>query len=56
MNPVDGLEHLARWNDAMYKRPACSRGIAVPFKVKSTSNDPEAAKKFAENARKQLQT
>jgi glutathione S-transferase len=52
---IEGLDHLQRWNDAMYKRPACLRGIEVPFKVKSTSNDPEAAAQFAKNAAKSVQ-
>ena len=30
---IDGLTHLQRWNDTMYQRPACLKGIAVPFKL-----------------------
>ncbi len=53
---VDGLPNLRRWLDAMKERPACRRGCEVPFKVGSMVKDEEAAKKFAENARKSLQT
>ena len=54
--PVEGLPHLRRWLDAMKERPACRRGVEVPFVVQSMVKDPEAAEKFAENARKSLQT
>ena len=53
---IEGLTNLQRWNDAMYQRPGCLRGIEVPFKIPSTSKDEKAAEKFAENARKNLQT
>jgi GST-like protein len=53
---TEGLSNLQHWNDAMYKKPGCLKGVAVPFKSPSISDDPAAAKKFAENARKQLQT
>ena len=51
---VDGLPHLRRWLDALAARPACSRGIEVPprpFRV----DDADAARRFAEGARKMLQ-
>ena len=53
---TDGLDHLNRWNDAMYKRPACLRGIEVPEKVKNLSDDVEGQEKFAKNAQSILQT
>ncbi|MBW2282256.1 MAG: glutathione S-transferase N-terminal domain-containing protein [Deltaproteobacteria bacterium] len=53
---TDGLDNLKRWNDAMYKRPACLRGIDVPVKVQSLSEDKEGQEKFAKNARSILQT
>ncbi len=53
---TDGLENLNRWNDAMYKRPACLRGIEVPVKVKNLSDDKEGQEKFAKNAQSILQT
>jgi len=51
---ADGLEHLARWKDAMKARPACRRGVEVPFSM-PTSNDEKAAKAFAQNASKLVQ-
>ncbi len=53
---VDGLTNLRRWLDAMKERPACRKGVEVPFRVKSMIEDEKAAKEFAENARKTLQT
>ena len=47
---IDGLEHLKRWIDAMYARPACLRGIDVPAKVPDLSEDEEGAKAFAKAA------
>jgi GSH-dependent disulfide-bond oxidoreductase len=32
---TEGLDHLRRWNKAMYARPACVKGIEVPFKLPS---------------------
>lgn len=52
----DGLPHLKRWRDALRERPACQRGVAVPFAVANMAEDPAAALAFAENARKNLQT
>jgi glutathione S-transferase len=53
--PVEGLAHLRRWLDAMKERPACRRGVEVPFKIQSIVEDAKAAEEFAENARKSLQ-
>ncbi len=53
---VDGLDNLKRWRDAMRERPGCQRGIEVPQRVDNLDDDPEAAKKFAVNAQKMLQT
>ncbi len=53
--PIDGLENLRRWLDAMKERPACCKGIEVPFRVESALSDDKAANEFAENVRKQLQ-
>ncbi len=52
----DGLPNLKRWMDAIKERPACRRGVEVPVKLESMANDPEAQERFAENARKSLQT
>lgn len=53
--PVDGLANLRRWLDAMKERPACRRGVEVPFKVESLLADEKAAEAFAERARGSLQ-
>jgi GST-like protein len=52
---VEGLEHLQRWLDAMKERPACQRGIEVPFKIESALKDDKATQAFAERARQTLQ-
>lgn len=52
---IDGLENLQRWNDAMYKKPACLRGIEVPVKLKNLSEDQEGQEQFAKNAQSILQ-
>jgi glutathione S-transferase len=52
---IDGLAHLRRWLDAMKERPACRRGVEVPFKIASLVDDEQAAQAFAEQARKSLQ-
>ena len=51
----DGLENLDRWLTAMKQRPACQRGVEVPFKLPNMANDDKAVEAFAENARKSLQ-
>ena len=51
---ADGLEHLGRWKDAMKERPACRRGVEVPF-VLPNSKDEKAADDFAKDARKIVQ-
>jgi glutathione S-transferase len=53
--PVDGLDHLRRWLDAMRERPACQRGVEVPVKLPNLLKDEDAAAKFAANARETLQ-
>lgn len=52
---VDGLPHLRRWLDTMKERPACRRGIEVPFKVESVLKDDKSAQDFAERARQTVQ-
>jgi glutathione S-transferase len=52
---IEGLPHLRRWLDAMKQRPACQRGIEIPFKVENALKDEKATQAFAENARKTLQ-
>ena len=52
---IDGLPHLRRWLDAMKARPACRRGIDVPFKVESALRDDNATQAFVEGARQTVQ-
>jgi len=52
---IEGLAHLRRWMDAMKARPACRRGIEVPFKVESALRDDASAQAFAERARLNVQ-
>lgn len=53
---IDGLANLRRWLDVLKERPALRRGIEVPFRVRNLTEDEEGARKFAENARRSLQT
>jgi glutathione S-transferase len=53
---IEGLPNLRRWLDVMKERPACRKGCEVPMKSPSITQDKEAAGKFAERARKLLQT
>ncbi len=52
---IDGLANLRRWLDAMRERPACQRGVEVPYRLQNMEKDEKAAKEFAENARKMVQ-
>ena len=52
---IDGLEHLQRWNDAMYQRPACRKGIEVPFKLPKPGEGGKADEEFAKAARSIVQ-
>ena len=52
---VEGLPNLRRWLDAMKARPACQRGIEVPFKVESALKDEQATQAFADRARQNIQ-
>lgn len=51
---AEGLPHLARWRDAIRERPACRRGIEVPFVLPATE-DNKAAEDFAKEARNVIQ-
>ena len=53
--PVDGLDHLQRWMSAMSERPACRRGVDVPFPLPALGGDDEGSKEFAKNAATLLQ-
>lgn len=54
---IDGLDHLRRWMDQMKERPACQRGVEVPFKVPSLTEEGTAqeAEEFARGAQSILQ-
>lgn len=54
---VDSLDHLRRWMTALSARPACQKGVDVPFKVPGLAEDDsgDAAKEFAKGAQTLLQ-
>jgi glutathione S-transferase len=54
---VDGLDHLRRWMAALTARPACQKGVEVPFKLPglAENENDEAAKEFAKGAQTLLQ-
>ncbi len=52
---MDGLDHLQRWLDQMKQRPACRRGVEVPFKLPRLDENPKDAEEFAKSARSMLQ-
>jgi GST-like protein len=54
---MDDLPHLKRWRDAIRARPAVQRGIeAPPSKIDLTRDGDAAAQRFAEDARKLMET
>ncbi len=52
----DGLDNLDRWLAVMKEKPGLRKGVDVPVHIDSLLDDPEAAKRFEENAQKTLQT
>lgn len=54
---VDGLDHLKRWIDEMYQRPACQKGIEVPVKLPDLTEEDTGkdAEEFVKGARNMLQ-
>ena len=54
---VDGLDHLQRWMGQMTARPACQRGVDVPFPLPDLASiaDSDAAADFAKGAQTLLQ-
>jgi glutathione S-transferase len=52
---VDGLDHLQRWMTQMNERPACRRGVEVPFKIPNLEEDEKSAEEFAKGAQAILQ-
>jgi GST-like protein len=53
---IEGLDNLQRWLEVMKARPACQQGASVPVRLPNMTQNEEAAKKFADKARKSLQT
>jgi glutathione S-transferase len=53
--PVEGLDHLQRWMTRMSERPACRRGVDVPFPIPALTDDLTGAEEFAKGARTLLQ-
>lgn len=52
---IDGLDHLVRWMDTIKARPACEKGVEVPFKFPAAGDDEKASEDFAKAARTILQ-
>src|SRR3989449_9920367 len=52
---VDGLEHLSRWMTQLSARPACRKGVEVPFALPDLADDTEGGKEFAKAAETLLQ-
>ena len=48
---IDGLDHLRGWMDRMAARPACQKGVAVPFELPALSGDDQGSEEFAKSAR-----
>ena len=53
---TDGLDHLKRWHGQMKERPACRRGVEVPFVMPRMEDNEKEAEAFAKRARSMLQT
>ena len=55
---TEGLVHLKRWSDTLIARPACAKGIEVPFKLPSmgeSKKNSEAESAFIKGAQTILQ-
>ena len=52
---IEGLEHLQRWLGLMAEKPACQRGLDVPFRMPDLGDDDSAVETFAKEARNLLQ-
>lgn len=54
---VDDLPHVRRWMDLVASRPAAQKGVTIPADLAELrEGNGEGAKKFAEQARKMVQT
>jgi GSH-dependent disulfide-bond oxidoreductase len=47
---IDGLDPLQRWMAAIAARPACRRGVDVPFPLPNLAEDDKGAEEFAKGA------
>jgi len=54
---IDGLDHLQRWMEQMKQRPACQKGVEVPFRIPNLAegSDAKGAEEFAKGAQTILQ-
>ena len=52
---VEGLEHLQRWMVQLAARPACQRGVDVPFPLPNLTGDEKGAEEFSKGAQTLLQ-
>jgi glutathione S-transferase len=52
---VDGLEHLSGWIGRMAARPACQRGVKVPFEIPNLGEDAKGAEEMKKTAQSILQ-
>lgn len=48
---IDDLQHLVRWRDQLTERPACRKGVTIPFDVPElVTGQGEKVKKLADSA------
>ena len=48
---IDDLHHLVRWRDQLAERPACKKGVTIPFDVPElVTGEGKKAKKLADSA------
>ena len=53
---IEGLDNLRRWHEAMKSRPACQKGIEVPYKTERAVDDEKKAEEAAKAIRAMVQT
>jgi glutathione S-transferase len=52
---IEGLDHLQRWMGQLNERPACRKGLEVPFPLPDMDKDDKSAAEFAKGAQTILQ-
>ena len=54
---IEGLDNLQRWMGAINERPACRKGVAVPFELPGLTEEgnEEDAAEFVKGAKSMLQ-